>query len=446
MSELEFELLSKHNVLLTNPTSGNQIFTIEDVINGNIPENFDKMINQKNIDNSRNKFLDSSEYETMFVNMARGDSSFAEYVNSKNGSVQELQKGSFRNPYWKKKYNNTTRKNEYVFNEDKAKKDAQKYYEDIKKGINKKATSSFAGPGGEPAFNMDAFMMGVNQGTEETPGGMTLPGYKFIYDHMQPGKSQIANQQLNHIQDLMNKFDQDIIFTEGDASAAGPGSPLWPGNWVKDKNFRDKKLRSGDAKAFFNMIMTQKSLSHANHKGLKLDIQYHNISGNERLTGGDSLDDMYTAYVITTMPTAGKTTGMTDEVEEEGKTITVLVPRKKDNNPYMYGNRVKDGYSVYLNNFGTYENGIEDGGRFMVYKDSKDNLMAQITNYAWDASTNSVQPDDPFQVNLAQDYGLNQVGLRGLIDGWNEKFYQQQKINWDARNKYCVACQCCNKN
>ena len=39
------------------------------------------------------------------------------------------------------------------------------------------------------------------------------------------------------------------------------------------------------------------------------------------------------------------------------------------------------------------------------------------------SNKNTVEADDPFQVNLARDYNLDQVGLQQLIHGWNEKFY-----------------------
>tara|TARA_R100001129_G_scaffold164810_1_gene131142 strand:- start:4036 stop:7233 length:3198 start_codon:yes stop_codon:yes gene_type:complete len=444
MSELEYELLTKHGVLLSNPTSGSKIITIQDVLSGNLPENFDKMINQKNINNSRKKLLSIQDYENMFVNMAKGDSSFLEYINSQQQTA-ELANGSFRHPYWKKKYDANKRANTYTFNEEKARKDARDYYEDWQKAINKQATSSQAGPGGPSAFNMDAFMHGVSQGVEETPGGMVLPSYKFIYDHMNPGQSQDADKQLKHIQRLINNHGTDIIIADGDASERGPGPGIYPWNWVYDENFRGKRIndKSGDAKAFFDMIMTQKSLASNNNKGLKLSILYKQITGNERLTDDDKLDDMYTGYVITTMPQSGESMGVFDEAMPQGKTITVLVPRKIDNNPYMFGNKVTDGYNVYLNNFGTLQNKIDDGGQYMIFKDSNNNLMAQITNYAWDSNTNKVEPDNPYILNLSQDYALDDRGMRSLIESWNQKFFTQQKINWDARNRYCVSCKCC---
>ena len=185
-------------------------------------------------------------------------------------------------------------------------------------------------------------------------------------------------------------------------------------------------------------------MSQPNHKGVKLQIVMHQVSGSPDLTEDDTADDGYSAYVITTMPRTSKELGMTETDIPEGKSITVLVPRKHDMNPYVYGTKMKDAYNIYLSNFGTFENKIENGGKYQIYRDGDNNMMATITNYAWSNTTNSIEADTPYTLDLTKNFAMHDRSLRDIIKAWNEQFYQQQKINFELRSKYCKSCNCCN--
>ena len=450
MTEGEYALLNR-GFLVTDPGEGAMNYTIDDFLNGRIPENKINPIQNKDFRNEDMKFLNIKEYEDMFVNMARGDEEFQEYLKQKyyidvsnpynsfestkiEARHPELKDGTLRGMYYKMV------NGKYVFNEDKARKDAQNYYKEWKEKINEVALSSFAGPGGSVVpFNMNAFMSGVNQ-TEESPGGVAYPSYTFDYDHMNKAKSKTADTQLNHLLRLTNTHGDDIVILEGDQSDKGPA-------WFslrKKKNWA-KKQSEGDARTIYNQIQTLKRMSANNHKGLKLTVTHHEFGGSSRLNDGLDSDQMYSAYVINTLPVSADATGITDEVQLGGQTITLLVPKKYDQNPYKYETQIADAYKVYLNNFKEMPGSVPGGGSYNIIKDSNNQLWSYVTFQSWDDSNGTYANDDVISTNLS-NHGLHDRSLNEIISMINEKLYQRQLENWNARNAWCVKTGNCNKN
>ena len=433
LPEGEYTLLNDHGALITNPTDGSKIFTVDDFLNGRHPNNVTDPITRADINNRDMKYLNRKEYEDMFVNMTRGDDEFQAYLNNPKyigKKHPELAKGSLRGDYYK------LINGKYTFDADKAKKDANKYYEAWKAKINEKALSSMAGPGADiQPFNMRAFLSGSDQGVTESPGGMAYPSYTFDYDHMNKKGSANGSRQLDHLLNLKNTYGDDIIIMEGDASDTGPAMISF-----RKKDYIKKKGTDPDADDVFNQIMSLKRMTHANHKGLKLSLTYHDFSGTTRLAANNP-DNLYSAYVINTLPVSADATGLTDGVQTGGQTITVLVPKQKDNNPYKYSTQLTDAYNIYLNNFGSKEGSVVDGGNYRIIKDSNNNLWSYVNFKSWDDSKGMNISDPVIATNLSE-HGLQKRSLKEVIHMINEKLHQRQLENWNARQAWCVKNNC----
>ena len=250
--------------------------------------------------------------------------------------------------------------------------------------------------------------------------------YGFDYDGLDLSnpKSQLAISELNNLYTMFNQMDpSDYDVMLGDKGSSRP-EDFDAGSFLRNKNFRSRKINQGSNKAFAKDHRQALQLLSTLQDELKREAVQKSGTAQFALEYRENIaNSEYGSYVLRLSPEyakkfKGESGIMKDNAEfAESNSVTFYFKKSGDNSNYKTMNKAFDDIKILTDINGTFNQEVSGGGQYWFTKNSNGQYVANIILHKFDPETGQMINDQETKRQIVVDPTVtNMTNLATQLD------------------------------